>query len=186
LFYPIRYYALELCQASLDQKFLNETNPAKYRGPMPPDEEVFLQLAKGLAHIHEKKFIHRDLKPHNVLIWADSIGEKVLMKWADFGLSKQVNERGSHSISGVKGTDNWFSPEILKIMRKGNDGKTTSPDIPPRGTVKSDVFSAGLVFGYYLLAGDHPFGPGNNIEENIIKNEPVNLTSKFRDLMSQI
>jgi serine/threonine protein kinase len=73
------------------------------------------------------------------------------MKWSGFGLSKKVNERGSHSISEVKGTDNWFSPEILTIMRKGNDGKTTSPDIRPRGTVKSDVFSAGLVFGYYLL-----------------------------------
>jgi hypothetical protein len=46
----------------------------------------------------------------------DSTGEKVVMKWADFGLSKQVNERGSHSISGMRGTNNWFSPEIMKIF----------------------------------------------------------------------
>jgi serine/threonine protein kinase len=155
---------------------------------MPPEEEVCLQLAKGLEHIHEKRLIHRDIKPHNVLIWVDSTVEKVLMKWADFGLSKKVNERGSHSISEVKGTNNWFSPEILTIMRKGYVGKTTSPDNRPRGTVKSDVFSAGLVFGYYLLDGDHPFGPGSekNIEENIVNNKPVNMTSKFRYLMSQI
>jgi serine/threonine protein kinase len=94
LFCQIRYCALELCQASLDQKFLDETNPKKYRGLMPPEKEVCLQLAKGLAHIHKNRLIHRDLKPQNVLIWVDSTGEKVFMKWADFGLSKQVNERG--------------------------------------------------------------------------------------------
>ena len=182
LFCQIRYYALELCQASLDQLFKGNETQKKYRQKMPPEEEVCLQLAKGLEHIHEKQFIHRDIKPHNVLIWVDSTGEKVLMKWADFGLSKKVNERGSHSISEVKRTDNWFSPEILTIMRKGNDGKTTSPDIRPRGTVKSDVYTAGLVFGYYLLGGDHPFGPEYVVQLNILKNEPVNLPSKFRSL----
>jgi serine/threonine protein kinase len=180
-------YALEFCQASLDQKFLNETNPRKYRGPMPPDEEVCLQLAKGLAHIHENRLIHRDLKPENALIQEDSTG-KVLMKWADFGLSKTVNERGSHSISGMRGTNNWHSPEILKIMMEENDCKTTTatPNIRPRGTVKSDVYTAGLVFGYYLLGGHHPFGSAVNVLPNIFKNEPVNLPSKFHDLISQI
>ncbi|XP_046636092.1 uncharacterized protein LOC124314772 isoform X2 [Daphnia pulicaria] len=146
---------------------------------MPSENEVFLQLAKGLAHIHEKGLIHRDLKPENVLIWSDSGQEIVVMKWADFGLSKQVNPGGSHSISGMRGTHNWYSPEILKIFieEEGNDGKTTktTPNIRQRGTVKSDVYTAGLVFGYYLLGGDHPFGSPINIQLNILKNEPVNL-----------
>jgi serine/threonine protein kinase len=185
VFCHIRYYALEFCQASLDQKFLDETNPKKYRGLMPQEEEVFLQLAKGLAYIHEKRLIHRDIKPHNVLIWVDSTGEKVVMKWADFGLSKQVSESGSHSISGMTGTHNWYSPEILKIFifeEEENDGKstTTTPDIRPRGNVKSDVYTAGLVFGYYLLGGYHPFGSEYVVLQNIRKNEPVNLPSKFR------
>jgi serine/threonine protein kinase len=176
LFCQIRYYALELCQASLDHKFLDETNPKKYRGLMPPEKEVCLQLAKGLAYIHDKGLIHRDIKPENVLIWVDYTGEKVVMKWSGFGLSKQVNERGSHSISGMRGTNNWMAPEILK----------TTTSMHRRGTVKSDVFSAGLVFGYYLLDGDHPFGSPINVLPNIVKNKPVNLTSKFRDLISQI
>jgi serine/threonine protein kinase len=185
LFCQIRYYALELCQASLDHKFLDETNPKKYRGLMPPEKKVCLQLAKGLAHIHNNRLIHRHLKPENVLIWVDSIGEKVLMKWADFGLGKQVNERGSHSISGMRGTNNWFSPEIMKIFEEEeNDCKTTTttPNIRQRGTVKSDVFSAGLVFGYYLLGGDHPFGSAVNVLPNIVRNRPVNMTSMFRFL----
>jgi serine/threonine protein kinase len=186
LFDPIRFYALELCQLSLLQLFHGDEAQKKYRQKMPPENEVFLQLAKGLAHIHEKGLIHRDLKPENVLIWSDSGQEIVVMKWADFGLSKQVNPGGSHSISGNRGTRNWFSPEILKIMMEGNDGKTTSPDIRPRGTVKSDVYTAGLVFGYYLLDGDHPFGSPINVLPNIVNNEPVNMPSKFHDLISQI
>jgi serine/threonine protein kinase len=182
LFCQIRFYALELCQLSLLQLFHGDEAQKKYRQKMPPENEVFLQLAKGLAHIHKNRLIHRDLKPENVLIWSDSGQEKVVMKWADFGLSKQVNPGGSHSISGNRGTRNWFSPEILKIMMEGNVGKTTTttPDIRPRGTVKSDVYTAGLVFGYYLLGGDHPFGSEYDIQLNILKNEPVNLPSKFR------
>jgi serine/threonine protein kinase len=180
---------LELCQLSLHQLFHGDDAQKKYREKMPQEEEVCLQLAKGLAHIHENRLIHRDLKPDNVLIWSDSRQENAVMKWADFGLSKQVNERGTFTMSGVKGTHKWFSPEIMKIFEEEeNDGKTTTttPDILPRGTVKSDVFTAGLVFGYYLLDGDHPFGSPINVLPNIFKNEPVNMPSKFRDLISQI
>jgi serine/threonine protein kinase len=184
LFEQIRYYALELCQLSLNQLFNGDETQKKYREKMPTEKEVCLQLAKGLAHIHENRLVHRDLKPENVLIWVDSTGEKVLMKWSGFGLSKQVNERGSHSMSGVRGTHNWMAPEILKIMTEENVGKTTSPDIRPRGTVKSDVFSAGLVFGYYLLGGDHPFGSLINVPANILKNEPVILRGMFLFLIN--
>ncbi len=150
---------------------------------MPSEKEVFHQLAKGLAYIHKNRLIHRDLKPENVLIWVDSTGEKVVMKWADFGLSKQVNERGSHSISGSRGSDNWYAPEILIKIQEENGKDDTAHQ---RGTVKSDVFSGGLVFGYYLLDGDHPFGSAVNVLPNIIKNEPVNLPSMFRYLLIQI
>jgi serine/threonine protein kinase len=105
------------------------------------------------------------------------------MKWADFGLSKQVNERGSHSISGSRGSDNWYAPEILIKIQEENGKDDTAHQ---RGTVKSDVFSGGLVFGYYLLDGDHPFGSAVNVLPNIIKNEPVNLPSMFRYLLIQI
>jgi serine/threonine protein kinase len=85
----------------------------------------------------------------------------------------------------MRGTNNWFSPEIMKIFEEEeNDGKTTSPNIRQRGTVKSDVFSAGLVFDYYLLGGDHPFGSAVNVLPNIVRNRPVNLTSMFRFLIA--
>jgi serine/threonine-protein kinase/endoribonuclease IRE1 len=140
---------------------------------MPPEKEVCLQLAMGLAHIHEKGFIYWDFKPQNVLI--HPTGGKVLMKWADFGLSKPQNDRGSISTTEHnKRPDDWFAPEILII--KNNMDRTTP--IRQEGTVMSDVFSTGLIFGYYLLKGRHPYGFNFNIPTNIIKNTPDNLTGR--------
>jgi serine/threonine-protein kinase/endoribonuclease IRE1 len=177
-----RYYVLELCNASLEKLFLKDDDPKKYSGPMPTaNKDVLLQLARGLEHIHKKGLVHRDLKPENVLIWVDPNTQKVLMKWADFGLSKRVNEKGSYSMqSGVKGTLDYSAPEILKLLEKedkstSTDG-TTSPNT--RGNIKSDVFAEGLVFGYFLLGGVHLFGSRYKIRSNIIKKEPPNLPSK--------
>ncbi len=72
------------------------------------------QLATGLEYIHKQGLIHRDLKPENVLIIKNRENLET-MKWADFGLSKQVNERGTCSMNGIKGTREWLAPEILKL-----------------------------------------------------------------------
>ena len=173
-----RYYALELCQASLDRLFLEDGDPKKYLGPMPSTINVLLQLSKGLEYVHEQKLVHRDIKPQNVLIWVNSgKNEQVLMKWADFGLSKPVNHRGSYSMSGVRGTTGWLAPEILKLIESGDNRDTKETQI--RGTVKTDVFAEGLVFGYFLLGGGHLFGSRLSIQSNIVNNKPVNLTSKY-------
>ncbi|XP_046645722.1 putative ankyrin repeat protein RF_0381 isoform X2 [Daphnia pulicaria] len=168
-----KYFALELCKASLDQLFLDESNPKKYTGPsLPHHFTVLLQLASGLDHIHSKNLIHRDIKPENVLISVGSDDQKVTMKWADFGLSKPVNERGTFSMSGIKGTTNWMAPELLKGYSAGH----RSNAMPTRGTIKSDIFAEGLVFGYYLGKGVHPFGSNRlKIPSNIEKGKPVNM-----------
>ena len=148
---------------------------------MPPREDVLYQLATGLEYIHKIGMIHRDIKPQNVLIWVNPKNEQVLMKWADFGLSKEVNERGTCSMSELAGTRNWLAPELLKIwihVEESIDGSTSSLR---RGTIKSDVFAEGLVFGYFYLEGEHIFGNNiMNIANNIMKNNPVNITSKFK------
>ncbi|XP_046439835.1 uncharacterized protein LOC124190980 [Daphnia pulex] len=175
-----RYYALELCEASLDKLFLKDGDPKKCCRRMPPREKVLCQLATGLEYIHEMKMVHRDIKPQNILIWVNpQKEEEVLMKWADFGLSKRVNERGSFSISGVQGTNNWLAPELLKILMQedeltdGSEGSSSRQ----RGTVKSDVYAEGLVFGYFYLDGEHIFGNSQtDIANNILKNNTVNIS----------
>jgi serine/threonine protein kinase len=166
-----------LCKASLDQLFLKENDPKKYSGPMPPEAEVLLQLAKGLEHIHKNGLVHRDIKPENVLIWVNPQTNQVLMKWADFGFSKQVNERGTFTMSGVRGTFNWLAPELLEIL---DDQSPAETEIQKRGTVKSDVFAEGLVFGYFLSKGVHPFGTSSyQIPTNVQKKRPTNLPGKL-------
>jgi serine/threonine-protein kinase/endoribonuclease IRE1 len=162
-----------LCDASLEKLFLKENDPKKYRCPMPTETEVLLQLAKGLEYIHQMGLVHRDIKPQNVLISLDSATQEVVMKWADFGYSKQVNERGTFSMSGVTGTYDYFAPEILKLL---DEDSSTENEAQRRGTVQSDVFAEGLVFGYFLLGGVHPFGTtSHQIQTNLRTNEPANL-----------
>ncbi|KZS01624.1 Uncharacterized protein APZ42_001667, partial [Daphnia magna] len=145
------YYAMELCDASLDQLFLKSNNPRKYKGPMPRHIEAFQQLASGLEHIHSKKLIHRNIKPNNILISATSARRhiEVTLKWAGFGLAKSVNEKGLHSWSGVRGTRTWYAPEVLEKLMEGK--KAEQEEF--WGTVQSDVFDLGLVFGFIFLNG---------------------------------
>jgi serine/threonine protein kinase len=143
---------------------------------MPPETEVLLQLAKGLMYIHQMKYVHRDIKPSNVLIAFNSTTQQVKMKWADFGLSKQVNENGTYTMTDLKGTFNWLAPEILIFL---NETSFDENEVKKRGTVKSDVFAEGLVFGYFLLGGVHPFGAQRDqIPLNIRTMEQTNLPSK--------
>jgi serine/threonine-protein kinase/endoribonuclease IRE1 len=166
-----------LCDASLEKLFLKENDPKKYRGPMPPELYVLLQLAEGLEYIHQMGLVHRDIKPQNVLIRSDSTTRRVVMKWADFGFSKKVNERGSFTMSGVRGTYDYFAPEILKLL---DEDSSTDNEDKKRGTVKSDVFAEGLVFGYFLLGGVHPFGnTSHEIQTNLRTNKPANLPGKL-------
>jgi len=153
---------------------------------MPPTFDVLYQLAVGLEYIHKSGLVHRDIKPANVLIWVSPENGKVLMKWADFGLSKPVNERGTCSMSGVSGTPNWLAPELLKLLL--DDRETEGDKIEQRGTIQTDVFAEGLVFGCYLTDGLHPFGSPVQISANILTNKPVNLSSKniYNNFLNQI
>jgi serine/threonine protein kinase len=99
------------------------------------------------------------------------------MKWGDFGLSKQVNERGTYTMSEVKGTYNYYAPEILKLIDEESSNKYYEKK---RGTVKSDVFAEGLVFGYFVMDGLHPFGASNyQISVNVRTKRTINLPSKL-------
>ena len=167
-----RFLVLEFCAGTLTQfceKTKSETEGKTYKGPdlphLPPDVLVLYQIAVGLDFIHSRNFVHRDVKPDNILI---SATQPVHMKLSDFGFCKKVSPQGTFSQSGLKGTLNWMAPEMLQIM---NDAL----DEFPHGSTQSDTFAAGCVFFYFTTRGSHPFGNPTFVLANIYNNNPVAL-----------
>ncbi|XP_041473191.1 serine/threonine-protein kinase/endoribonuclease IRE1-like [Lytechinus variegatus] len=149
-----RFIALELCTATL-QEFVHDRGRFHMLKPL----DVLYQSTSGLAHLHSLNIVHRDIKPHNVLISQPNQHGKVKAMISDFGLCKKL-AAGRMSFSrrsGVAGTDGWIAPEMLI----GQDRTTTA----------IDIFSLGCVFYYVLSSGKHPFGDSLHRQANIISGE---------------
>ncbi len=121
--------------------------------------------------MHSMGILCRNIYPENILI---SITKPVQMKWSDFGSSKPVNEKVTSSKRRFRRkTENWMSPEELRMF-----GSEENVD-HRRGSVKSEIFSAGCVFIFFLLRGKHPFwdqfGSHIIINDNIINDNPLNV-----------
>ena len=80
-----------------------------------PESDVRLytrMIVKGLCHIHEKGYVHCDIKPSNILVFpTEGGGNKV--KIADFGLSKRVGEERALQLPQFSGTPAYMSPESV-------------------------------------------------------------------------
>jgi hypothetical protein len=106
---------------------------------------IVAQVAEALHYVHTAKLIHRDVKPHNILL--DGADQPHL---SDFGLAKDVSE-WSLSVSGeFLGTPAYMSPEQLLAKRIVVDQRT-------------DIFSLGVVL-YELLTFSRPFQGTTNQE----------------------
>jgi serine/threonine protein kinase len=98
-------------------------------------------VLEGVAYLHSKGIVHRDLKLENILLADDT--SKPVIKIADFGLSKIFSPQTT--LTTLCGSPLYMAPELLTVDQKGD----YSPAV--------DVWSVGVVL-FILLAGYSPFG----------------------------
>ncbi|XP_051171210.1 serine/threonine-protein kinase/endoribonuclease IRE2 [Leptopilina boulardi] len=148
-----RYIALELAEATLQDYVAGRYNRGKIS-----IKNILKQATAGLSHLHFLDIVHRDIKPHNVLLSVPGPRGEVRAMISDFGLCKklQLGRMSFSRRSGVTGTDGWIAPEML-------NGERT--------TCAVDVFSLGCVFYYVLSGGKHPFGDQLRRQANILCGE---------------
>jgi serine/threonine protein kinase len=115
------------------------------RGRLPGPELARLcdEVCAGLAFAHEHGVIHRDIKPHNILL-----DEKGHAKVTDFGIARALDTTQATRTGSFLGTALYSSPEQLQ-------GHKVTP--------KSDVYSLGATL-YQAAAGEPPFSGATPIE----------------------
>ncbi|EFA84199.1 Protein kinase domain containing protein [Heterostelium album PN500] len=133
-----------------------------------------VQLVSGLSYLHSLKLIHRDIKPANILLHTKNSNtsnnntptkdnSKTILKFADFGLSKQ-NESYSDQMDSHVGTPLYSAPEVF---HKGYHSGV-------------DIYSLGLTFLY--MANPNTFGSRRPVSE-----KAQELKDKdFADLLSKM
>src|SRR5215472_16657896 len=111
------------------------------QGKFPPEQaaRTMLQICCALEAAHTEGVIHRDLKPHNIML--DKNGRVYVM---DFGIARSAYLPGMTQTGALIGTPEYMSPEQARGEKL---------------TAQSDLFSLGVIF-YELLTGQSPY-PGD-------------------------
>lgn len=135
----IHYIVMELIEGRALSDYIKEQGPMAY----PKVIALSKQIAAALAFAHKNHIIHRDVKPHNVMITPNGTA-----KITDFGIAKAVNAATIvDNTDGIVGSVHYFSPE------QARGGYVDE---------KSDIYSLGIVM-YEMLTGQVPFDGDNPV-----------------------
>jgi serine/threonine protein kinase len=134
------FYAMEFVQGETLESLIQRSG----RLGIKPALEIATQVAAGLAAIHKRKLVHRDIKPGNIMVNFED-GGAATAKIIDLGLAKAVNESESQTATslpgGFAGTPEFASPE--QFTGVGVD-------------IRSDLYSLGATL-WKAVTGDALF-----------------------------
>ncbi|MFD1436182.1 Stk1 family PASTA domain-containing Ser/Thr kinase [Kroppenstedtia eburnea] len=126
------YIVMELVEGPTLKEYIQQYSP------LTPEEIVSIasQICDALAHAHENQIVHRDVKPHNILL-----GYNGRAKVTDFGIARASTSSTITQAGSVMGSVHYFSPEQARGGLIGH---------------KSDIYSLGVVL-YEMVTGQLPF-----------------------------
>jgi serine/threonine protein kinase/putative intracellular protease/amidase len=141
------------------------------------------QAATGLQHAHERGMVHRDIKPHNLMV-----SRKGQVKILDFGLARLASERTVEQAAGgngdaqpadataqgmILGTPDYIAPEQVADARHAD--------------IRADIYSLGCTL-YYLLTGQPPFPKGSVLDKLAAhaRRTPAPLDSHLADVPPEL
>ena len=127
----VDYIVMELIEGLTLKQYMQQKDSLNWREVL----HLSTQIAKALEHAHSRGIIHRDIKPHNIMILKDGT-----VKVADFGIAR-VSSSQSTLTREALGSVHYISPEQAK------GGKID---------YRSDLYSLGVVM-YEMLTGQTPY-----------------------------
>lgn len=150
------YIVMELIKGKTLKEIITQE-----RGPLPWkwSVNIAIQIASALEVAHRNNIIHRDIKPHNIIITEDGTA-----KVTDFGIAKAVSNSTITAFGTTIGSVHYFSPEHAR------GGYTDA---------KSDLYSLGVVM-YEMLTGKVPFDADTPVSIALkhMQEEPIQPVEK--------
>ncbi|MGC8229709.1 Stk1 family PASTA domain-containing Ser/Thr kinase [Pseudobacillus badius] len=128
----INYIVMEYVDGMTLKQYIQQHSPI----PVEKTIDIMKQLASAIAFAHHNSIIHRDIKPHNILM--DREGN---VKITDFGIAMALSSTSITQTNAVLGSVHYISPE------QARGGMATK---------KSDIYALGIVM-FELLTGQLPF-----------------------------
>ena len=160
------YIVMELVQGKTLKEIINSEGVLSWKWAI----NIAMQIASALELAHKNGIVHRDIKPHNIIITEDGIA-----KVTDFGIAKAVSNSTITAFGTTIGSVHYFSPEQAK------GGFTDA---------KSDLYSLGVVM-YEMLTGKVPFDADTPVSVALKHmqedaKDPIELNEEIPTAVNQI